>query len=212
MKKLLLMAFATAALAACNGPRTEPAAAPATAAATVNKTAAVAGSDAIRADAKAAEVATTIGSVLRGGDPNAHYVLGEALPLHYVHGSALAACGGNCAPEALIGEAVDRIYPVSLDGQFVGSVTLHKVDGEWQVAAIGQGAASGKLAEARAELRRGVAADDNAFAVVQVIGPNVRLLAHREQAALKLTSLVKGESLAPRAAADVFADLAARAQ
>jgi hypothetical protein len=208
MKKLLLMAFSTAAMAACNGAGTEPAT---TTSATAGHTAVVA-TDATRADAKAAEVASTIGSVLRGGDPNGRYVLGEALPLYYVHASALASCGGSCSAESLLGETLDRIYPVSLDGQVVGSITLHKVDGEWQPAAIGQGAASGTLADARAELRRGVHGDDDAFAVVHVIGPNVRFLAHREQAALKLTALADGKSLAPRAAADVFADLAARVQ
>jgi hypothetical protein len=207
MKKLLLMAFTTVAMAACNGAGTEPAKTTVTA----DQPAAAVATDAMRADAKAAEVASTIGSVLHGGDPNGRYVLGEALPLYYVHASVLAARGGRSA-ESLLGEALDRIYPVSLDGKVVASITLHKVDGEWQPSAIGQGAASGKLADARAELRRTVHGDDDAFAVVHVIGPNARFLAHREQAALKLTALAHGEALAPRAAADVFAELAAHAQ
>ena len=209
MKKHLLMMCAGAALAACNGAGTEPAAA--TPAATVTRAATAAVSDTLRADAVAADVATTLGSLLHG-DANAAYVVGEALPLYYVHASALGACGTRCAPEALLGQALDRIYPVSLDGKVVASITLHKVDGDWQPSAVGQGAASGKLVAARTELRKSVSADDDSFAVVHVIGPNVRLLAHREQAALKLTTLASGERLAPRAAADVFSDLAARAQ
>ncbi|HEY2746552.1 MAG TPA: hypothetical protein VGL86_18095 [Polyangia bacterium] len=210
MKKLILMAFTTAAMAACNGAGSAPTTT-ATAAAGPTATVTATTTDASRADAKAAEVASTIGSVLHGGDPDGHYVLGEALPLYYVHQSALASAG-RVPAESLLGEALDRIYPVSLDGKIVGSITLHKVDGQWQPSAIGQGAASGKLADARAELRRAVQADDDAFAVVHVIGPNARFLAHRQSAALQLTALADGEALAPRAAADVFADLAARVQ
>ena len=104
MKKFLLMAFTTTALAACNGTATEPAT---STAATAGQTA-VAATDATRADARATEVASTIGSVIRGGDPNGRYVLGEALPLYYVHASALASCGGRCSAESLLGEALDR--------------------------------------------------------------------------------------------------------
>jgi hypothetical protein len=210
MKNLMIMTFASAALIGCNGAPTDvnQPAAPA-AATTTAATTAAASSD---ADTKARQVLADIGSVIHGGDPGARYDLGEALPLHYVDASALRACGQNCSAELLLPASVDRIYPVLLAGQVVASITLHQKDGQWLPSAIGQGGASGQLVESRNQLRQAHHADGDAYALVHVTGLNERFLAHREQSALLLTSLRKGEALTPRAGLDVLHDLATRTQ
>ena len=207
MKNLLLMTFASAALIGCNGAPTETNA-PA-AAATATTASAQAATD---ADVVARQVLTDVGAVIHGGDPGARYDLGEALPLHYVDATALRACGDHCRAETLLPAAVDRVYPVLLAGNVVASITLHQANGRWQPSAIGQGGASGKLADARAQLRQTRHADGDAYALVHVTGANARFMAHREQSALLLTALGKGEALAPRPGLEVLREVATRAQ
>ena len=200
MKTLMMMTFASAALIGCSG-----------APANTGATTAPANAAASDADTKARQVLADVGAVIHGGDANAPYELGEALPLHYVDPTALRACGEHCAPELLLPASVDRIYPVLLAGQVVASITLHRQDGQWLPSAIGQGGASGQLADARAQLRQTRHADDDAYALVDVTGLHARFLAHREQSAILMTALGKGEALAPRPARDVMHDLATRA-
>ncbi|HEX4461671.1 MAG TPA: hypothetical protein VIA18_27010 [Polyangia bacterium] len=209
MKNLLLMTFASAALVGCTGAPAETGTPTAPAATTATTASANAATD---ADVVARQVLADVGAVIHGGDPGARYDLGEALPLHYVDATALRACGDHCTAETLLPAAVDRIYPVLLAGKVVASITLHLEDGRWQPSAIGQGGASGKLADARAQLRRARHADGDAYALVHVTGVNARFLAHREQSQLLLTSLAKGEPLAPRPGLEVLRDLATPAQ
>jgi hypothetical protein len=201
MKNLLILTFASAALIGCSGGTQTSA--PAAARATTTDA---------PADAKAKEVLASVGGMLHGGDPNGRYELGEALPLHQVSPSALRECGSSCAPEVLLPGAVDRIYPVLLEGRVVGSITLHQENGAWQPSAIGQGPASGRLVEARNELRRTQHADNDSYALVHVVGLNERFMAHSQQSSMLLTSLRKGQPLAPKAAKEVLADLVARAK
>ena len=202
MKTLMMMTFASAALIGCTGAPT----------ATNTTAPAATATGASDADAQALRVLSDVGAVIHGGDANARYELGEALPLHYVDPAALRACGEHCAAELMLPASVDRVYPVLLAGKVVASITLHQQDGQWLPSAIGQGGASGQLAEARAQLRLSRHADGDAYALVHVTGMHERFLAHREQSAVLVTALGKGEALTPRPALDVVHELAAHAQ
>ena len=115
------MAFTTTALAACNGTATEPATARLD-----GRPNGRAATDATRADARAG-----IDNRQRDSRRRSERALRPRRSAAALlrHASAL---GGALLRPSLLGEALDRIYPVSLDGQVVASITLHKVDGEWQ--------------------------------------------------------------------------------
>ena len=94
----------------------------------------------------------------------------------------------------------------------VASLTLHEAHGEWVTAAIGRGAASGKLSDLRAELRATRAADGDAYEIVHVNGMNERFLAHRERGVEYVTSTKAGAEKSPRTAQAAFAELGVRAR
>ncbi len=208
-KSSLVLLLAAAVLSACSGSAPEPEALAPSSVATNTQSAS---EDAARADAKAIAALSTLGSVLRDRRPGARYELKEAFPLYAVAATELAARGAAEPVDALLRESVDRVYPV-LDGvEVVSSITLHKQNGEWDVAVIGEGGGSSDLVSARASLRDAHAADDDAYALVKVVGMNERYLTHRNGGVAFLTSLRGDGARIPRPAMTVLAELAARAR
>ena len=115
MKTPLPLTFALLLLGGCSAPASEPAGSSSTSPPAV---AAPLSSDVARADAKAQEALVTLGSVLHGAKASASFELGEAFALHYVSPVELASASESTPIEAIVHDAVDRVYPVTADGDF----------------------------------------------------------------------------------------------
>jgi hypothetical protein len=166
--------------------------------------------DVARADAKATEALATLPGLLNRPANGAPLALGEAFPIYFVDQASLGQYDKTSAADGLL-QSAGRLYPVKENGQIVGSVVMHEIDGEWRPDIIGLGADGVAEPDAlRAQLRQSHKADGDSYGIVNVHALHEQYMVHREQAVAYLTRV--GGAAAPGAAAEVMGDLVERAR
>ena len=121
--------------------------------------------------------------------------LGAPLQVFTVRLDALRDYRPQTDPNSLLVDAHQLIYPVVVGGQPRSSITLHELDGKWQVTTVGRPALTQALVQARQRHIERTKAKTGSLFVVNIPALNLHFIGQREGGALKLTPIVSDPEL-----------------
>jgi hypothetical protein len=107
--------------------------------------------------------------------------LGEPMQLYIVRLDQLKQYQPGDDPEKLLHPVDQVVYPVTVKGTVVSSVSVSKVDGEWVSTEIGQSNSAPKIANARMVGSRALKAEPSKAFIVSIPALNRKFVAQKGQ-------------------------------